>query len=179
MTSKKYNQLKIDMKKLSFFILCLMTTQLFAQHRLGSVIPPNAQQEAENQRKAVNNSGFKVLFIVDLPSKFDLRTLNAVTPIKDQGNCGSCWAFAATSAYESSYLYLYGKCSNYNQNTLDLSEQFALDCSNSGNCPQGGYSVGVFNWMKTQSAQLETNFPYVGYQKNCTPPLVNQFKAKD
>jgi C1A family cysteine protease len=57
------------------------------------------------------------IIIRRLPSSFDLRTENKVTPVKDQGNCGSCWAFAALASLESTIM----------PTTTDFSEQFIID----------------------------------------------------
>ena len=43
-------------------------------------------------------------FVGAIPSTFDWRDHGKVTPVKDQLNCGSCWAFAATAIYESQLL---------------------------------------------------------------------------
>jgi C1A family cysteine protease len=55
------------------------------------------------------------------PAAIDWRDLGVVNDIKDQGQCGSCWAFSATSAFESAYAIATG-------NLLDLSEQEVVDC---------------------------------------------------
>ena len=75
-----------------------------------------------------------------LPGKLDWRNYNNdnyVTPVKDQGACGACWAFATTAALESKVLI--------SQNTpgvpLDLSEQLLTSCSGSGTCAAG--SIGA------------------------------------
>lgn len=69
------------------------------------------------------------------PVSFDWREKNAVTSIKDQGKCGSCWAFA-TCAYAESKLIL----SNfkYTVDNLDLSEQYIFECTKNADCT-GGY----------------------------------------
>ena len=58
----------------------------------------------------------------DIPASIDWRDLGAVNPVKNQGRCGSCWAFSATSAIESAW-YI-----SKNQ-LLDLSEQQMVDCA--------------------------------------------------
>ena len=87
---------------------------------------------------------------VALPSLWDWRrsAYDKVTPAKDQGRCGSAFAFAALAAIESKLLIQYGKMnSSY---PIDLSEQQVLDCVagqsyRSKGC-QGGYLDEVFDY---------------------------------
>jgi len=80
----------------------------------------------------------------DLPESYDSREHGLVTPIKNQGNCGSCWSFARTKAFEAASI-LAGRASG---DTLDLAEQDALvNDSNSYGC-RGGFMDGRFEVSK-------------------------------
>ncbi|KAF4753586.1 hypothetical protein FOZ63_024944, partial [Perkinsus olseni] len=59
---------------------------------------------------------------VDLPDVVDWRPKGVLNPIKDQGKCGSCWAFSANGALEAQYAIATGKL-------LSFSEQQLVDCS--------------------------------------------------
>lgn len=77
-------------------------------------------------------------FIEELPKSFDWRNEGAVTPAKNQGSCGSCWAFAMTGAFESKILIREGI-------QYDLSEQQLVSCSDF-DC-NGGTSNAIRFWF--------------------------------
>lgn len=77
-----------------------------------------------------------------LPESFDWRIFGAVTPVKDQGVCGSCWSFGTTGAIEGAYFTKYN-------HLIRLSQQNLVDCSwgfgNNG-C-EGGEDYRAYNWI--------------------------------
>jgi cell division septum initiation protein DivIVA len=85
---------------------------------------------------------------------FDWTNFGKVTPIRDQGSCGSCWDFAAVAALESSILI------RYNRST-DLSEQYILDNAIFGSCgPGGGWTPEAFTEMMLLGTAKESDLPY-------------------
>merc|ERR1719282_908855 len=75
--------------------------------------------------------------VVANPSSIDWREKNAVTAVKDQGSCGSCWAFAATSTMESHYAIASGKL-------LTLAPQAYVNCvTNPNSCGGTGGCEGA------------------------------------
>jgi C1A family cysteine protease len=70
-----------------------------------------------------------------LPTSYDWRTKGIVTPVKNQGGCGSCWAFSSVAIMESAILKAGGP-------TTNLSEQFLVSCNTKGfSCAGGGYDT--------------------------------------
>ncbi len=86
-----------------------------------------------------------------------------VTKVTDQGQCGSCWAFAATGATEAA-VNLY-----FNNETidLDLSEQDVLSCSGAGSC-SGGYPDLALNYIAKTGIVDEAAFPYTATNNSCS-----------
>jgi hypothetical protein len=89
-----------------------------------------------------------------LPEYFDWRELGGTTPVKDQGNCGSCWDFAATHGFEH-WLKI------YNNERLDLSEQQVLVCNDKNQGCNGGWMETAYEVFMDPGAVSEECMPYV------------------
>merc|ERR1719486_998248 len=93
----------------------------------------------------------------------DWTTKNAVTPVKNQGQCGSCWAFSTTGSVEGAYALKTGKLESF-------SEQELVDCAGSfGNqgC-NGGLMDDGFKYIESKGDVLEATYPYVGKTGKCS-----------
>lgn len=91
----------------------------------------------------------------DLPAHFDLTS--RLSPVKDQGSCGGCWAFATVGVIEN---FTYS-----DSQPQDLSEQNILDCDTQSNGCGGGDFDG-FDFAKTGVAS-EQAYPFVGQNQTC------------
>lgn len=94
-------------------------------------------------------------FLTHLPSKIDYRELGAVSPVKSQGSCGSCWAFTTAGVLESQYFLK-------NNAHIDLSEQQLVDCVRIGNtigCGDG-YMLDAYEYLKNTGIMHEIDYPY-------------------
>jgi len=80
-------------------------------------------------------------------------TKGAVTPVKNQGGCGSCWAFSTTGAIEGAHFIKTGKL-------LSFSEQQLVDCSTANHGCNGGNQIAAFKYLETAKAELESVYPY-------------------
>lgn len=103
---------------------------------------------------------------LSLPAVLDWRDRdgNWVTPVKDQGVCGSCWAFATTAVLESMI--------RINRNMgedIDLSEQMLVSCSGAGNCPDGGHEYLAAEYIKNTGIVDERCYPYAAADEPCNP----------
>ncbi len=96
-----------------------------------------------------------------IPSTWDWRRYGAVTPVKNQGTCGSCWAFAAAANIEGLYYLKYRK-------SFQFSEQQILDCNYGNKGCGGGTSAEAFYYINYSGGiMLSTSYPYKGYKSSC------------
>jgi C1A family cysteine protease len=99
-----------------------------------------------------------------LPSSVDWRQKGAVSSVKDQGQCGSCWTFSSTGAIEGSWAISKGQL-------LDLAEQQLVDCAQgfkygSHGC-NGGQMEGAFKYVIENGQCVESSYPYTAKDGTC------------
>ncbi len=111
-----------------------------------------------------------------LPAAWDWRAHNGVTPIRNQGSCGSCWAFGAIGAMECAIKIATGT-------SVDLSEQWLVSCTQAGSC-YGGWHTEAFQYLRCNrghdpcgqgGAVLEAAFPYVAWNAPCYCPYAHPY----
>lgn len=118
-----------------------------------------------------------------VPESFDWRLEGVVNPIRDQGQCGSCWAFATTANAESVWAISSGQL-------LDLSEEYLVDCANGEGyfnmgC-NGGNPNSAFKYMIQKGQCGELAYPYkagltkqAGSCQTCFPAPVQFSSCSD
>ncbi len=100
---------------------------------------------------------------------YDWRSVggtNYVTPVRNQGSCGSCWAFATTAALESFALI---NVVPYDQ-SLNLAEQILVSCSGAGSC-SGGYIDQASNYIQNTGLPPEADYPYTATNGSCSSAI--------
>ena len=103
-----------------------------------------------------------------IPASLDWRDQNVITPVKNQGHCGSCWSFASTETIESHWAIKTGKLQ-------ELSEQFILDCTpnpnscgGTGGCGGGTAELAYDRLKELGGIPSEWEYPYVSILGNAS-----------
>lgn len=116
-------------------------------------------------------------YLTELPKAFDWRDNGGNTPVRNQGGCGSCWAFATVSVLENA---IKRNCGDIE----DLSEQYLVSCNVDGwSCNGGWFAHDYHQWKIPKSkgetdfgAVLEVDFPYMAKDVPCNGPHQHPFK---
>jgi len=108
-----------------------------------------------------------ILSEVDAPQTWDWRTTNPpmVTPVKNQEQCGSCWAFSVTENIES--MYCMAKQMDCSQ-LAPLAPQQIVDCDTTDDGCDGGNTETAYAYVQSAGGlEDESNYPYTGQDGNC------------
>lgn len=104
-----------------------------------------------------------------IPATLDWRNVDGVSyvsPVKNQGGCGSCWAFAATAGLESQVMIATGGM------PADFSEQILVSCSGVGTCG-GGSSINASSYIRDMGLPVESCFKYTALNTLCGNACLN------
>lgn len=180
----------IQDKKLSFAVGFTTAMEYSLEQITGDSIPPNMAQIAQKQNNLADqllkidaqtresflkvNPGKLKEIIVPIPPcasriQFDWRITGIVSPVKNQGSCGSCWSFAVVGALESSWAKRNGSIS-------DQSEQYVLANSGAGSCA-GGNRATANAYLVSTGTSPEATVPYTGTNGPTNPGVSTPFDA--
>merc|ERR1712179_876755 len=146
--------------------------QMWGKHESGAVLGATVfsdltLEEFQQLRIRGLNAGAKAdlpnlgeVEILESTATIDWTTRGAVTPVKNQGQCGSCWAFSTTGGLEGSWQIASG-------NLVSLSEQQYVDCDKTSSGCNGGLMETAFSWAQSQNIATESSYAYTARDGSC------------
>jgi len=134
----------------------LNTDAVYGVNQFSGMSPEDFAAVYLGEREEMDNTSFPIRYHeldANLASSIDWVEKGGVTPVKDQGHCGSCWTFGSMAVVEAVNKVQTG------QDTI-LAEQQLLDCSGEGSC-DGGSTTSALKWLKSHTPCLASSYPYL------------------
>jgi len=103
--------------------------------------------------------------VQNVPPTYDWRPKGVVTAVKDQGQCGSCWAFSTTENIESVWMLAHGL---KNDTMKSLAPQQIVDCDTTDEGCNGGFPASAYDYVqKAGGLETEADYPYHAVDQQC------------
>jgi C1A family cysteine protease len=155
-----HNQLESSSYELGHNQFSHLSNEEFSDYVHSGLKAPSSSFEASSFTVEASSN------VTALPASVDWSLKGAVTGVKDQGNCGSCWSFSATGALEGAYQIKYGTL-------VSFSEQNLVSCDTIDSACNGGLMDTAFSWTKSNGGLCtESGYPYTsgttGQKGTCT-----------
>jgi cathepsin F len=152
MLAKHQNEATYELGVNEFFDL---TPKEFAKSHL------NLEISHMQRIKSLSNSVAADYKNGDAPANWDWREQGKVSPVRNQGMCGSCWSFSAIGNIESAYAIKSG-------NVVQFSEQQLVDCDTVDQGCNGGLMEDAFKYLETSGVMTESAYGYKGKKGSCS-----------
>jgi len=119
----------------------------------------------EPETHMVDNTTIPVTYLEEDPlaasvTDIDWVSKGGVTPVKDQGGCGSCWAFSTMASVESVHRINTGSIAN-------LAEQQLVDCNTGNSGCSGGSATSALQWLVSSPPCTTSSYPYRATEGSC------------
>ncbi|WP_295443585.1 C1 family peptidase [uncultured Thiodictyon sp.] len=164
----------------------LMTMSVTGVEAMGNVVdltdptpvkPPVARPFSTNDKPQPNIPSTNKAGRLGYPASYDSRTAGIVPAVRDQGSCGSCWAFGTVGIMEVAL-------ARAGTSSVDLSEQFLVSCNlDRWSCADGGWNASKYHYdtlgrsQSTIGAVLESAKPYTATDSACTTAYDHPYRA--
>jgi cathepsin L len=148
-----------------------MTAEEFAQYKGNSVI------SAVGRKEKFPAASFPTVPVSELPDSVDWRGKGVLTPVKNQGSCGSCWAFAATEGIEATVAKDTGKLLVLSAQDITSCTKNPQHCGGTGGCG-GATSELAYEQVQQAGIALESAYPYTAQTGSCKTTIAKSAKIK-
>lgn len=136
------------------------------ESEFGRYLGLNRDLTHEQRRSRMNDATHPWVDLKSLPDSVDWRTKGIISPVKNQGGCGSCWAFSATESIESNVMQNTGKLPILSPQNMVSCTPNPDHCGGTGGCDGATEELG-FTYVISKGIASEADYPYTARTGTC------------